>query len=457
MFIYFMIFVFKYIDEIAGKGIDTWTLTKMLSYTFISILPLGLPIAVLLSSIMVFGNLGEQYELAALKSSGLSLFKITKPLFFFILFVSTFSFFFSNNIYPIINLKAKALLYDIRSTKPALNIKEGIFNNSIDGFSIKVGKKDDDGVTLHDIYIYDHTGNGPQGNNIQIYAKDGSLEMSPNKKVMTLKLQNGNRYQHVFSEARHQKTRPTIAMSFKEQIVKFDLSGFKMNKSDENNYHDVQFLNIAQIADEVDTVNVELKEEQSRFRSNFSTYRFPIALRSSIYSDSTNSAYTNTNDYLKNQGALAKNALIEKALGKLRDASTENDSYIDRSWNLQSDLIRLNIEWNKKFTYAFVCIVMFLVGAPLGAIVRKGGFGLPVVIAIVLFMIYYSTSFTCEKIAIEGKIPVVVGMWIGPLLFTPIGIWLTYKAAKDSALFDFGSYFGKFKNLFKKKEKAATV
>src|ERR1700740_701540 len=207
-----MVFDFTYIDEIAGKGIDAMTLAKMFFFTFLMFIPSSMPLAVLLSSIMTFGNLGENYELAAMKSSGLSLIQIMRPILFFIVLLSLFCFSFSNYTIPYIHLKQSSMLYDVRGAKPTLNIKESVFYNGIEGYSIRVGKKDNDGQTIHNILIYDHQ--DKRGNLIQMYADSGKLQTSADKNAMVMTLFNGNRYQQILNDSRDAQTRPMLSASF---------------------------------------------------------------------------------------------------------------------------------------------------------------------------------------------------------------------------------------------------
>jgi lipopolysaccharide export system permease protein len=454
MFIFFMIFLFTYIDEIIGKGVDNVTLTKMFGYMFITFLSPSMPLAVLLSSIMTFGNLGENYELASMKSAGLSLLAIMRPILVFVFGLACFCFLFSNYTLPYIHLKAGRLLYDVRSSKPAVNIKESIFYNGIEGYSIRIGKKDNDGVTIHNVSIYDHSAG--RGNATQMYAKDGQIFMSPNKKFLSIKLFNGTRYEQPLKDAREEKTRPNMIMHFKEQEVNIDLSKVKMQQTDENLFkNNAEMMNIRLLSQYTDTsAKYRFQTYAQTYNQFHNAYYFQKSLAQFKVNDSLHiKQIISIDTYLAKLGAVQRKNLIENALNMARSADSFLESKVKEEENQIMEQAKLSTEWHKKFTVAFVCIILFFVGAPLGAIVRKGGFGMPVVISIFLFITYYVISITCEKMVLQDKLNDVVGMWISASVFLPIGIWLSLKAANDSPLFDAVLYMDFFKKIFGKNKK----
>jgi lipopolysaccharide export system permease protein len=435
-----MVFVFTYIDEIAGKGIETWTLTQLFLYTFLMFIPTSMPLAVLLSSIMTFGNLGENYELAAMKSSGLSLLRIMRPMLVFIFFLSAFCFSFSNYTLPYIHLKQASMLYDVRGAKPTLNIKESVFYNGIEGYSIRVGKKETDGQTIRNILIYDHS--EKRGNLVQMYADSGRLQTSGNKNAMIMTLFNGNRYQQVLNDNSDVQRRPMISASYEKQVVFFDLSAFQMKRTDEELFrNNAEMMNVSQLNNYIDTIQKEQHELSDNITENFTKFFNARAVKASRQTDSLNRNMQSIHDYLRSLDPVAKDQVIENALNQARSSSAFLDGKVHDAETNVLDKAKFEVNWHKKFTLSFACIVLFFVGAPLGAIVRKGGLGMPVVISVILFIIYHVISFSCEKMALEGKMSPVVAMWIGPLLFLPFGMWLSYKAARDSALFEVKSYF----------------
>jgi lipopolysaccharide export system permease protein len=448
-----MIFVFTYIDEIAGKGIDGITLAKMFGYTFLMFVPQSMPLAVLLSSIMTFGGLGETYELAAMKSSGLSLIKIMQPVLYFIFFLAIICFAYSNYTMPFIHLKQSSLLYDVRGAKPTLSIKESVFYNGIEGYSIRVGKKETDGKTIKNVTIYDH--HEGKGNLVQMYADSGLLETTADKEKLIMTLYNGNRYQQLLSDPVDFKRRPMISFSFEKQKIIFDLSGFKIKRTSEELFrNNAEMMNITQLNNYVDTIHNEKSKLAATTFSNYSNYFNAKAVKASRVADSLNSAFISINEYLTRISANTKSQIFENALVQARSC----DSYLNEKEtefrNKTDEEAKFQVNWHKKFTLSFACFVLFFVGAPLGAIVRKGGLGMPVVISVILFIIYHVISFSAEKMALEGELEPAAAMWLGPFVFLPFGVWLSVKAAKDSSLFDITNYIALIKKIsfFKKRK-----
>lgn len=446
-----MIFVFTYIDEIAGKGIDATTLAKMFGYTFLMFVPQSMPLAILLSSIMTFGGLGETYELAAMKSSGLSLIKIMQPVLYFIFFLAFVCFAYSNYTMPFIHLKQSSLLYDVRGAKPTLSIKESVFYNGIEGYSIRVGKKDADGQGIKNITIYDH--HEGKGNLIQMYADSGILKTSSDKEKLIMTLFNGNRYQQILNDPKDYKRRPMVSFAFEKQKIIFDLSGFKIKRTNEDLFrNNAEMMNIRQLNDYVDTIKIEKEKLSSSAYINYSNYFNSKAVSVSRKTDSLNLTFISINDYINKLSPETKSQMIENALIQARSCDSFLEEKKKEFKGRNDEEAKFKVNWHKKFTLSFACFVLFFVGAPLGAIVRKGGLGLPVVISIVLFIIYHVISFTAEKMALEGQMEPYFAMWLGPLIFLPFGIWLSVKAAKDSSLFDIGNYFKVFKRIFRFKK-----
>ncbi len=453
VFVFFMVFVFTYIDEIAGKGVDSRTLAQLFMYTFLTFIPGSMPLAVLLSSIMTFGNLGENYELASLKSAGMSLLTIMKPLLVFIVFLSVFCFVFSNYTLPFIHLKSGRLLYDVREAKPTLNIKESIFYNGIEGYSIRVGKKEQDGKTIRNITIYDHTER--KGNVVQIYADSGKLEMSPGRDYLNMTLYNGHRYQQILNEPAHYRTRPMMSLSFKEQLVTFDLSSFKMQKTDEELFkNNAEMMNISQLNKALDTLKKEKEKFNAGINNQFVKYFNSGAYKQSNKSDSLNKKYIASAEFLTTIDEQNRQQIVENAINLAKSSKSYLDSKIEEKENKLKDKARYEVNWHSKITLSVACIILFFVGAPLGAIVRKGGLGMPVVISVLLFIVYHSISFSCQKMVLQGKMPAFPGMWIGTLLFLPVGIWLSVKASKDSSVFEIGNYTQNIKKFFARFNKA---
>lgn len=432
-------------DDIVGKGMGAWILIQFFCFSFLTFIPVAMPLAVLLSSIMTFGNLAENYELAALKSSGLSLFKILRPVFVFILFLAGFTFIFNNFILPAITLKSARMLWDIRQAKPTLSIKEGVYYSQLDGYSIKVGKKSKDGKTLYNLNIYDHSDG--LGNNIQLYADSGIMKTSADTNYLQIQLNNGSRYEDIMQEAEHKNTRPLMQLLYKELNVNVDMSSFKMKQTQEElfkGHHEM--MNIWMIDREIDTFNLKINEKYVNLHNQFNNYFIgrtikTVALTKSHQPIKKFYASLNKDEFTRS---------VENAQNLVRSSSSYIDSINDEVFSKQISKLDFLIGWHKKINISFACIVLFFVGASLGAIIRKGGMGLPVVVAVLFFLLYYVVTIIFEDLIIEGVYSVVFGTWFPLLLFLPLGIFLTFKAAKDSALFDMSSYIDPIKKLFKR-------
>ena len=412
-----MQFLWKYIDDLIGKGLDTFQVSQLIMYSIARFIPLALPIAVLVSSVMVIGKLGEDYELSALQSSGISFLKIIKPIFLIVIVISSFSYIFSNYIMPIANFKGGSLLYDIKKKKPALNIKEGIFYNDIDGYSIKIETKSDNGNTLNNILIYDHTNNS--GNKKVIIAESGNMNITNDERYMELNLINGISYIEI-EEIKKNKKNQHRKISFDKELIRFDLASFNIKNSELLYKGHYAMLNNLQLLNSIDSLKniVTIKEKliYSRLEKNYH------------YKQDINQDFNN--DIIK----INKNRIYETAINKLRVLRSVCKSNSDDLEYKKKIISKHKIEWHRKISIAFSCIIMFLIGAPLGAIVRKGGFSVPLLMSIILFVIFYVISIIGEKSAKDLIISPVAGMWIANIIFFPISIYLIMQALRNSSL-----------------------
>jgi lipopolysaccharide export system permease protein len=452
LFVLLMQFLWKYLEDLVGKGLEWYVIVELLIYASAHLVPMALPLAILLASIMTFGNLAERYELVAMKSAGLSLPSIMKSLIVVTVFTSLGAFYFSNNILPVANLKFGALLYDITQQKPGIDLKEGIFYNGIEGFSIRVRKKEKAGEILRDIMIYDHT--AKNGNTKVILAEKGSMTVTPDKRFMILELENGYSYDDNKPNNRSDEI-PLVRSKFQKQIVRFDLGQFKLSRTDEGMFKDhYGMLNLSQLNDAVVDLYVEqIKSKENiqkivKGNSNYQRYYSDSLYQQSYIMRPDFDTLINFEKYPKSE----KIIITEGAMNAARTAKL----YIE---NLEMDLVsrvrfinRHHIEWHRKLTLSIACIVLFFIGAPLGAIIRKGGLGMPVVVSVIFFLIFHVISITGEKSAREGVITAFWGMWMASFILLPLGIFLTYKASRDSTLFDIQSYMNVFKRFRKNKK-----
>ena len=440
-----MLFLFKYIDDLVGKGFEWYVILELMFYASASQVSMALPLSILLSSIMTFGNLGESYELVALKSAGVSLQKIMFPLMILVAFIAFGAFLFSNYMLPKANLKMGSLLYDVRNQRPAFLIKDGIFYNGIDGYSIRVARKDKDGATLHDVMIYDQTaGNG----NINVLlAKTGVMMTSENESTLGLKLFDGIRYEEVNSNGYAQRKEHT-RIKFKEYELKLDLSGFQLSRTNEdlfkNNY---QMLNVKQLQNAQDSLSLNLTSKTEQLNTSIKNY-FSIYSRSGWANSEIERSIAFKKDvFLLNFTDSLQRIVREASLSNMRNILTIATASKEERMTTEKLNWRHAIEFHRKFTLSVACLVLFFIGAPLGAIIRKGGLGMPMLVSILFFLVFHIFSVIGEKSGKEGALPVFVGMWLATFVLTPLGIFLTSKAARDSVLFDLSSYLKFFKKF----------
>lgn len=433
IFILLMQFLWKWVDELIGKGLEIHIVLQLILYAAARFVPLALPIAMLIASIMTFGSLGEKNELSALKASGISLRTTLTPLIIFSIIISCSSFLYSNYLLPVVNLKNGTLLYDIQKKKPAINIREGEFYNEIDGYSIKVGKKDSETNSLYNILIYDHT--SKQSNDKIITAKSGEMKFKNNGKLLELILYNGSSYIEIFNKERSQKLAHQ-RINFLQNIIRFDLKKFGLKRSDENIYKNhYSMMTIEQLNKAIDSLDIKLLEKKNHFSNN---YIDKFKLVTEKKHDST--------IMLKNKTSEAE--IYDLTINKVQSTKSLLKSNSDDLEYRQSIINRHKIEWHRKYSLAFACIILFIIGSSLGSIIRKGGFGIPTLISIILFVLYHVLNMIGEKSVKESTLLPYEGMWLANLIFFPISIFLLYKASKNSPIMDLSYYKNpKLKNI----------
>ncbi len=424
-----MQFFWLYIDDFVGKGLSVGLILEFILYQSTSLVPLALPLAVLLSSLMTFGNLGESYELVAIKSAGISLLRFMRPLFIVSLMISGVAFLFSNYIIPVSNLKSRTMLTDIVYAKPSFDLKEGVFYDRIPGFSIKIGKKEANDSVIRDIIIYE------QKDLLQdnfIVATDGIMRIAANKRDLEFVLKNGWRYEERGTPGTNTDF---IRLGFKEYKKSFDLStfGLQQRTADSVNKNNARMLSMRQLNVSIDSIKKVNAKIGSRVRME--------VLSSMPITNNIDSNWKVSNTKIKRTSFDAfipdsiKSVIRQRASNKISSMRSSNEASLG-IYKDQARTLRLyEIEWHKKLTLALACVVLFMIGAPLGSIIRKGGLGTPMVFAIAFFMVFYFTSTTGEKFAKEAKWGMVPGMWFSFIILIPIGIFLTYKAMNDSQVF----------------------
>lgn len=438
-----MQFVWLYIDDLAGKGLSAWVIAQLMFYFSASIIPMALPLSILLSSIMTFGNLGETYELVAAKAAGVSIWRLFMPLIVVMVFLGFFGFFTSNVLIPKANLKKGALLYDIKQQKPSLLIQDGTFYNGIEGISMRVEKRDAETGEMKNIVIYDQRQGGSKP--VIITAERGKMVMGEDKRYLFFTLYNGARYEEMERQQQYDKTYPHTTFTFKEEQIVFDLQAFKFSRTDESLFKNhYQMLDVVQLNKGYDSLTNLMQHKHVLLKTSLDAYYH--------LNDSVNKKYkviapVKADSLLAPYNRFEQQMLVTAALNTARSAKGYVDYSISDVGDTERTRVRFDIEWHRKFTLSVACLVMFFIGAPFGAIIRKGGFGMPVVISVIFYIIYHILSITGEKMVKTESTTAFSGMWMSVMVLAPVGIILAYLASTDSSLFDKASWKSAFKRL----------
>jgi lipopolysaccharide export system permease protein len=457
LFILLMQFLWLYVDDLVGKGLEWHVLLRLLFYASSTFVPMALPLSILLSSLMTFGNLGEHYELVALKASGISLRRVMTPLVYLSIFISALAFVFSNNVLPVANLKFRSLLYDVQQKKLAFKVKEGIFNKDLGDYTLRIGSRADDGATIYDVMIYDHS--DKNGNTKVSVAKSGTMQQTPNGDAIEFTLYNGYNYEEKTDQKEYRNTRPFQTTKFDEERVRFSIDN-GLNRTDENLFkHSYHMMDLAQLEKSKDSLRNLLERRKKDFGSSIiKKYRNysrldSIKFAKIIQTDTiTNSEFTSI---LFDLNINRRNDIVDGALTKARNNQESLNNMNDEVLNRENTIRKHNIAYHKKFTLSIACLILFFVGAPLGAIIRKGGLGLPVVMSTIFFIAYHILTMTGERAVKAGSMNLWVGVWMASAIFLPIGVFLTYKATSDAPLFDAETYKRFFEKItFWKKQNA---
>lgn len=444
-----MQFVWKYVDDLVGKGLEFSVIAELLMYASATFVPMALPIAVLFASIMTMGNFGEKYELVAMKAGGVSVSRVMMPMAIVALMLTGMAFYFGNNVMPTAMLKYRMTLYDITRKKPAVNIRPGEYYKELEGYVIRIGGKSRDGRTLEDIVIYDHR-KGMSEINV-IVAKSGFMQTSPDNHYLQFTLNDGYSYNELTSGEDYSR-RPLTSIGFSEQTLNFDISSFAYNKSVEENFKgSYQMMNINQLDTAIVKLEESLEQRMGQLKDELTASLHAwrqcsdsSAVKSAAKPVAVDSLLLFLPDRSRSQARVyARNAAVSarqdsKVYAEIFDSDIE---YINRHY----------IEWHRKFTLSVACLLLFLIGAPFGSIVRKGGLGLPLVASVGFFVLYYVVGMISEKAVRESAMG-PEGMWISSLVMLPIGIVLTLQATTDSSFFDGSAWRKLFAKLFHKKK-----
>ena len=430
-FIFILQVVWLFISELAGKDLDLILILKFLMFKMPSIVPLVLPLSVLLSSIMTFGGLSENYEFAAMKSAGISLQRAMKSLIVFIIILSLAAFFFANNVIPYAEYKFINFRRNIAQVKPAMAIAEGQFSE-VGNYTIKVDKKSGtNGNILTGVTIHKKSSNNNEGNTTIIKAKNGELISNESSNILKMVLYNGNYYEDIVPKKFEERNKvPFAKANFKKDIINIDLT--KMNQSDLNQgeiSNTNTMLNSRQLKYTLDSLNLNFKKDIQSFTEN-------IYQRSGINGIlQFKNENINTNLYskplLSNIEVSKKNEILRIASSTIENTNFSIDSSIIEMREKQKNINNHWIALYDKYVIAFACILMFFIGAPLGSIIRKGGLGLPIVFAVAIFIIFHFINTFGKKVAQENGIPPFLGTWMATLILSPLALLLTYRAIND--------------------------
>lgn len=449
MFVLMMNFLWRYIDDLVGKGLGFGIIVELLTYAMANMIPLGLPLSMLLAAIMTMGNLGENYELLAMKSAGMSLPRILRPLIILIVFISIGSFFIANNLVPAANKKLYSTLYDIKNQNQELEFRDGLFFNGIENMSIRVEHQDPQTKLLTNILIYDNSSSS--GNMRTTLADSGYIRLSDDKRFLLVTLYHGENYEQTRNSQWYNKS-ALRHDKFDRQDLTLSMSGFAMQRSDADNFsNNSQTKNIVALSADIDSLEKIVGKATARSYEPLLREQLfakdPLVLFDTVHLDRSHFHTVQMLDSvarldLRNKADVWKNA---RTLSKNSRSMFDYDEMSAK--DALNQLYRSQIEWHSKWSLPVSILLFFLIGAPLGAIIRKGGLGMPIVISVIFFVIYYIITTTGQKLVKEGTWEAVYGMWLATFILTPIAAYLIYKATNDSSLLDTDWYYVKLRAM----------
>src|SRR5690554_1579687 len=458
MFIFVLQTIWLYISELAGKDLDVWIILKFLWYFSPKMMPLVLPLTILVTSLMVFGSFSENYEFAAMKSTGISLQRAMGSVMAFILLISITAFFFANNVIPYSEYKWQNLRRNISQFQPSMVIAEGQFSQIGDMFNIKVEKKTGNrGQYLEDVIIHKKNEKRPNGNFTVIKSKNGELTSKEGSNTLSLILKDGNYYEEIqATKATDQRKNPFAKSYFEEYSINIDLT--ELNNRDiekDHNLDNQSMYNISELRSEIDSLSNSYSLDIQAYTKNM-YYRSGLEKLSENKSQVSKQPDTSVNSILDIYNSVEQLQIAKLALnnskGTLQTIEAKKVEFKTKTKRLNKNEIALH----EKYALGAACIILFFVGAPLGAIIRKGGMGLPMVVAISLFLTYHFIGIFAKNSAEDGTLDPSIAAWLSTAIMLPLSIWLTYRATTDQGIFDFDSFSQKIGKLFGFKKKKKT-
>ena len=466
-FIFNMQFLWKYIDEIVGKDLEITIILELLFYQGLAMVPRALVFGVVIASVMTLGNLAEHYELVSMKSAGISLMRVLSPLLLIVSFLAIASFIFSNHIIPYTALQFKTRLYDIRRQKPALDLEPGLFNKDFRSIVIYIGDKDKKSQQLKDIRIYDHS--KQMGNNTQTNAKSGDLYVTDDKKYLVIELQNGQRYENMQLNVKNSPNQlPYMRTSFMEYRTVFDLSEFNFSETDKElfkNHHSLLTMN--QLLVGVDSILIRrdkrIVEMQQSCDNFFHFRRAGLIVQSPSdsvkkmqyhpYTESEPKEISELQNFADIFQKGERHSIYQRAQGLARNIKIQAENMSNSLPRFKEEVAAYENEIHLKLVFSVACILFLFIGAPMGAIIRKGGFGWPIFISFVFFMVFFVLHLTGERLATGLVWPTWMGSWLPIWALFPVAVFLTFKAMNDSRVLSLEFFTGFFVSLFRKKVK----
>ena len=458
IFVLILQFIWVYADDLIGKGLDLAVLLELIYYLSLMNFTLALPIAVMLASIMTFGDMGEHFELTAAKSAGISLYRIMIPIFALAIIFSITSFLFANNVFPYATLKTYSLVASIRQQHPALRIQEGIFNYDVEGYVIRVGEKSKSSNMMYDFMIYDHT--NYQGNKFVIVSDSGTIGITQDLKFMIINLYDGFQYEELKDNQSKDKEKqyPYHIDNFSKQQIIIPLQGFDFKETEMTMLsQNFNMLNVSQLQAKIDSLDEKLESKISYYlrvilNNDLLKYHVKLKTRSDTmnYLDKYNLLFEtpaqelivdyDIDSVLHAQSKKNKKNIYSSALNNAENLSNRLNIFVAEYESRKLWLVNHQIAYHKKYVFAFACFIFFFIGAPLGTIIRKGGFGLPTIISVVLFLIFYIIIVLGERSARAGNTSSFIGVWLAVFIFVPLEIYLFYKAATDAVIVNYDYY-----------------
>jgi lipopolysaccharide export system permease protein len=448
LFIFMMQFLWRYVDELVGKGLEIKVLAQFFFLSALTLIPLSLPLAILLASLMTFGNFGERYELLSMKAAGIPLLRIMQPVILFCVLLGLTSFFFQNVVGPKAQKELWTLIVSMKQKSPEVDIPEGVFYSDIDGYNIYVKQKDRETGILKDVLIYNFS-DGFENAHI-IWAAEGKLELTADKQHLYLHLYNGEQFENLKSQAGLSRNVPYRRETFREKhtLIQFDTQFNMVDGNFLNRRSDIKNMN--EITHAIDSLTAYADSLGRSMHSDImqSTYKAPILSKSdSVKIQEEKLSVINIDSVFNTLTSAEKLKTLSTCENRLSSLSSD--------WSMKSYLTKetdANIrghrsDWHKKITLSLACIIFFFIGAPLGAIIRKGGLGMPVVLSVLIFILYYIIDSGATRVAKSGEMNIILGTWMSTLVLAPLGGFLTYKSNKDSVVFNIDVYIAFFRKL----------